>query len=115
MLPFTDRNDFGTHGQNNFNVVDYRPLSRASLEVLRQWVVEGIEPPVSAYPRLDDGTAVPRETVLATLEQVPGYSIPPAESLPTYVRPTLEVQHPEVSVSFRRGSVPSACLPGSVL
>ena len=82
VLPFTDRNDFGTHGQNNFNVVDYRPLSRASLEVLRQWVVEGIEPPVSAYPRLDDGTAVPRETVLSTLEQVPGYSIPPAASLP---------------------------------
>ena len=50
----------GSQSQYGFNVVDYAPLLRAALVNLDRWVSEGIEPPPSAFPRLEDGTAAPR-------------------------------------------------------
>ncbi len=52
---------------NRFNAIDYRPLIRAALANLIEWVVDGNEPPPSAYPRWSDGTAAWREDVLDTL------------------------------------------------
>jgi hypothetical protein len=41
------------------NPLDYWWLLRAALTNLRDWVVDGREPPASRYPRLADGTLVP--------------------------------------------------------
>lgn len=41
------------------NPLDYWWLLRAALSNLRDWVVDGREPPASRYPRLADGTLVP--------------------------------------------------------
>ncbi|HYB43646.1 MAG TPA: alpha/beta hydrolase domain-containing protein [Candidatus Methylomirabilis sp.] len=45
--------------QNLRGVLDYSPLLRALLVRLDRWVVDGVEPPASRHPRLDDSTAVP--------------------------------------------------------
>lgn len=64
------------------NVIDYRPLLRAALINLDRWVAEGIEPPPSRHPRVSDGTAVPRETVLDVMSRIPGFAPPTPERLP---------------------------------
>jgi hypothetical protein len=38
--------------------VDYRPLLRATLAALDRWVKDGVPPPPSRHPRIDDGTLV---------------------------------------------------------
>jgi hypothetical protein len=73
---------FGSRGGNPFNIIDYRPLSRAALHNLWRWVAEGVEPPPSCLPRVADGTALRREDVLAELSAVPGMALPDAASLP---------------------------------
>lgn len=66
-LPFDDRSMFGTHGSSNFNIVDYRPLYRATLHNLRTWIHDDIAPPASCFPRHADNTAASREAVIDTL------------------------------------------------
>ncbi len=41
------------------NPVDARPIQRALLEAMRAWVVSGVEPPESSYPRLAKGELIP--------------------------------------------------------
>ena len=53
------------------NTIDYRPLQRAVYDNLDKWVRDGIEPPVSQYPRIDDKTAVTRESLMESFERVP--------------------------------------------
>src|SRR5262245_36953257 len=43
---------------NLANPGDYRPLLRALLDALDAWVREGLEPPPSRHPRIDQGTLV---------------------------------------------------------
>ncbi len=62
----------GGRGRYDFNVIDYTPLQRATLINLDCWVSQGIEPPPSAHPRLDDGTAITRASVFDQFEKVPG-------------------------------------------
>ena len=50
---------------NRLNTVDYTPLLRAALVNLERWVVDGVEPPPDAVPRVADGTAADRVGVLA--------------------------------------------------
>ncbi|MCH8849161.1 MAG: hypothetical protein IIC32_09350 [Chloroflexi bacterium] len=63
------------------NVVDLRPLLRAALVNLDRWVSSDEEPPPSAHPRLDDGTAVSPARALASLGVVPGLATPDPERL----------------------------------
>lgn len=56
----------GTRGQHGYNVVDYTPLQRAALVNLDRWIREDVGPPPSRHPRVDDGTAVSRETTFPT-------------------------------------------------
>jgi hypothetical protein len=67
-----DTTAIGARGANNFNVVDGVTVIRAFLINLDRWVSEGIEPPPSAFPRLADGTAVPREQIINQLRAIPG-------------------------------------------
>ena len=70
----------GTRGQHGYNVVDYTPLQRAALLNLDAWTRAGVEPPPSRHPRVDDGTAVPREATLPTAASL-GLSMPNPERL----------------------------------
>ena len=83
VLPFTDRSMFGSRGGNRLNTVDYRPLFRASLENLRTWISDGIEPPGSVFPRGSDGSAATPEEVLDALSAIPGISLPRSDRLPS--------------------------------
>ena len=66
----------GSTGSHPYNAVDYIPLLRAALVNLDRWVTNGIEPPASQHPRLDDGTAVPQSDYLRSLPFIPGQSAP---------------------------------------
>ena len=81
MLPLTRLSMFGSHGGNNFNIVEYTPLLRAALSNLLEWVAAGVEPPPNAVPRSDEGTAVTRATVLEGLVGVPGMARPEVAGL----------------------------------
>ena len=74
-------NDGGV-GRYGFNTVEYTPLLRAALINLDRWVTEGVEPPPSSYPRLDDGTATDRRSVILGFEPLPDMYLPDPERLP---------------------------------
>ncbi|MBI4220223.1 MAG: hypothetical protein HY682_08790 [Chloroflexi bacterium] len=80
MWPPTDTSAAGELGadrsQNLRNVIDYNPLLRACLVNLDRWVSEGIEPPPSRHPRIDDGTAVPVERLQEVFDRIPGAVYP---------------------------------------
>jgi hypothetical protein len=66
----------GARGLKPFNIVDYAPLLRAALVNLDRWVTDGVEPPPSAIPRLEDGTAVPAEKTAPVFGAIPGVRFP---------------------------------------
>ncbi|HXJ82601.1 MAG TPA: alpha/beta hydrolase domain-containing protein [Candidatus Methylomirabilis sp.] len=64
------------HSRHLRGVVDYSPLLRACLVHLDRWVVEGIEPPPSCYPRLAEDSAVPPERLDPVFARLPAASYP---------------------------------------
>lgn len=89
-LPFTNRNPLdGAMGVHPFNTVDYSPLLRAALDNLARWVIDGVEPPASTFPRITDGTAVPMAEAIAAFRAIPGTSLPDVERLPRLPRVNL--------------------------
>jgi hypothetical protein len=64
------------------NVLNYGPLLRACLVNLDRWVAEGVEPPPSRHPRLDDGTAVAPEDLRGVFDRIPGARYPRHHALP---------------------------------
>jgi hypothetical protein len=62
--------------QNLRCTINYCRLLRACLVNLDRWVTEGVEPPASRHPRLDDGTAVPPEALVKTFDGIPGARYP---------------------------------------
>ena len=85
-LPFAKFSLFGTRSANHFNIVDYRPLYRASLTNLLEWIADGTTPPDSVVPRISDGTAVQRAQAYNTLAKIPGLVTPAPDYLP-WIRP----------------------------
>jgi len=85
-LPLMSQSMFGSHGGNAFNIVDYTPLMRSAVTNLHAWIVEGIEPPPNAVPRVSEGTAVSRGEVLRQLETTPPIIRPDESGLWT-IRP----------------------------
>lgn len=82
-VPLTrDNPNDGARGRYGFNAVDYSPLLRAVLVNLDRWVRDGVEPPASSHPRLADGSAVSRETVLEQFARFPGVFLPDPATLP---------------------------------
>jgi Alpha/beta hydrolase domain len=81
-LPFGSGDGPARRGVNPPNTIDYKPFVRACVDNLTRWVVDGVEPPPSVYPRLDDGTlsAELRSVVDADGNEVAG------------------IRHPDVSV-----------------
>jgi hypothetical protein len=74
----------GARGHHSFGVLDYSPLLRSALVNLDHWVGEGVEPPASAVPRIDQGSAVAAETLRAAFESIPGARFP--DRIPRPVR-----------------------------
>jgi hypothetical protein len=56
------------------NPNDFRPLMRALLVALNNWIAGGKEPPASRYPRIDHGELVPLESV--KFPKIPGVAFP---------------------------------------
>ncbi len=54
----------GLKAELPLNVVNPSPLNRAFITRLDEWCSQGLEPPASRHPRIDDATAVTREKVL---------------------------------------------------
>jgi len=67
----------GDRAQSLLSVINYGRLLRAALVNLDRWVSEGTEPPDSRHARIDDGTAVPPETLGDTFRRIPGAHFPP--------------------------------------
>ena len=68
--------------QNLRGVAEYSVLLRACLVNLDRWVVEGIEPPPSRYPRLADGTAVAPDRLAADFARIPAARYPAHHARP---------------------------------
>lgn len=62
--------------QNTINHLDTRPLYRALLAALDEWVRHGIEPPASRYPRIDDGTLADWNRQDVGFPRIPGIRYP---------------------------------------
>jgi hypothetical protein len=71
-LPLSDRNPDGFQAKQPLNTLDYRPAMRALLTALDLWVREGVEPPASRVPRIDDASAVSRESLHEQYTRLPG-------------------------------------------
>ncbi len=84
--PLSKETPYGARTANTMNTVNYTPLLRAALVNLERWVTAGEEPPPSAFPRLADGTAVPRGAVLDAFRDIPGVALLAVERLPTLRR-----------------------------
>jgi hypothetical protein len=63
-------------GQLITNPADYRPLLRALLTALDEWVRNGREPPASVYPRIADGTLVGWKLTESGWQNLPGVRYP---------------------------------------
>jgi hypothetical protein len=68
--------------QNLRGTINYGRLLRACLVHLDAWVVDGVEPPPSRHPRLDDGTAVPPESLAKAFNRIPGAAFPQQHAHP---------------------------------
>jgi hypothetical protein len=64
------------------NVINYAPLLRACLMNLDRWVTEGVQPPPSRHPRIDDGTAVAPDELRPVFDRIPGASYPRHHAMP---------------------------------
>lgn len=62
--------------QSPVNRATTRPVLRALLVALDRWVSEGIEPPESRYPRIDDETLVDLAAFRASWPAIPGALAP---------------------------------------
>lgn len=85
-LPLQRETLFGGRTANALNVVNHNPLIRAMFIALERWVIADEEPPPSLFPRLADGTAVPRGDVVRSFATIPGVAVPAIERLPTLGR-----------------------------
>ena len=65
-----------TNGQQEDNAVDYWWTMRALLMAMHKWVKEGVAPPPSQYPRLQDGTLAPPGAI--GFPAIPGVASPRA-------------------------------------
>lgn len=73
------------NGQLITNPADYRPLLRALLTTLDEWVRTGKEPPPSAYPRIADGTLVGWRESESGWNGIPGVRYPEVIQQPEHV------------------------------
>jgi hypothetical protein len=71
---------------NRPNPLDGGLLLRAAFANLESWVCEGVEPPASRVPRVDDASAVTRADALTAAGSIPGARLPDGFALPSIHR-----------------------------
>ena len=76
VLPLGHTQPTGAKGLHPFNWVDWRPLMRAAVVRLDEWVSNDTPPPPSRHPRLDDSTAVPSESLNSIFQAIPQAGFP---------------------------------------
>ena len=108
----------GMVGRAALNPLDYRPAVRALFRALDRWVSDGVEPPASAYPRLDDGTLTSPDR--AGWPAIPGYALPqhPLRAFhldfgPDWNKGIVSIEPPNVGKPFTV-SVPAVDADGNV-
>jgi hypothetical protein len=74
--PAADVRGFTERSQHLRSVVNYCRLLRACLANLDRWVTEGVAPPESRHPRIDDGTAVDPAELAKTFDRIPAARYP---------------------------------------
>lgn len=73
--PFPPERGSGERGsENRQSPLAVRWFWRSALVNLDAWVKDGVEPPASRYPRLDDGTLVPLQAL--AFPKLPGVTLP---------------------------------------
>ena len=97
------------NGQLIGNPADYRPLLRALLTSLDEWVRTGKEPPVSAHPRIADGTLVGWRESESGWHGIPGVRYPEVIQQPEHLD-----RGPEF-YRFRRSSIEPPISRGSYI
>jgi hypothetical protein len=87
------------------NPLDTRPVVRALFQAMDRWVADSVTPPPSRYPRIDDGTLVPRER--GGWPAIPGYRFPPPQLIayrldfgPNWSRGLVENEPPKIGAPF---------------
>jgi len=87
------------------NDLDYEPVLRALFDALDRWVTDDAAPPPSAYPKVADGTLVPRE--LGGWPPIPGFHVPPPQLIayrldfgPNWARGIIDNEPPKVGKPF---------------
>ena len=106
-LPISDTNpDTGARGVQPLNYVDYRPLLRAALHHLDQWVTHNEPPPDNRYPRFADGTLINAADTADFFGALPGVAFPahlkairrldfgPDRAIPTQIPPAVGESYP---------------------
>lgn len=73
--PFAGSRRTVSTAQHSSNHLDPRPVSRALLVALDEWVTYGIEPPDSAVPRIDQRELITVEQHRAHFPKIPAYEI----------------------------------------
>jgi hypothetical protein len=64
------------NGQIANTPADYKPLLRALVVAMDQWIKEGMEPPPSVYPKISDGTLVAWKQMESGWPAIPGVNCP---------------------------------------
>jgi hypothetical protein len=92
-------------GQALQNPLDTRPVMRALFNAMDRWVADDVAPPPSRYPRIDDGTLVPREE--GGWPAIPGIRFPPPQLIayrldygPNWSRGVVENEPPKIGAPF---------------
>jgi hypothetical protein len=82
---------------NRIGILNQGPLLRAAMANLEAWACAGIEPPPSAVPRIDDGTAATRESVLQCQGSVPGIDLPTPGQMKQTLVPAVDTDGNDVA------------------
>jgi hypothetical protein len=87
------------------NPLDYRPVVRSLFAAMDQWVTKNVSPPPSRFPRIADGTLVPRER--GGWPAIPGFQFPPPQLItyrldfgPNWPRGLVENEPPKIGRPF---------------
>ncbi|MDE2782583.1 MAG: alpha/beta hydrolase domain-containing protein [Gemmatimonadota bacterium] len=73
--------------QSPVNRATTRPAMRALLVALDRWAADGVEPPASRYPRIDDGTLVDLAAFREGWPRIPGAAAPEGHYRPLRLDP----------------------------
>jgi hypothetical protein len=92
-------------GKAALNSLYYLPLLRGLFEAMDRWVADDVAPPESRYPRIADGTLVPRER--GGWPAIPGYAFPPPQLIayrldfgPNWTRGIDDIEPPKIGAPF---------------